>query len=116
MSEIAYLKTACEHCSGRIEYPSALAGQFYRVSSLSPDDAAIGTVRHKNQGRVRHPAVMILLVRRYIRVPQSTEWRNIGNEIKADFVVTRTDFRKPASGQCTSMAMVSAVELGAALV
>jgi integrase len=86
-----------------------------KASGVS-DDAAIGTVRHQDQGRVRHPAVMILLVRRYIRVPQSTEWRNIGNEIKADFVVTRTDFRKPASGQCTSMAMVSAVELGAALV
>ena len=27
MSEITYLKAACEHCSGRIEYPSALAGQ-----------------------------------------------------------------------------------------
>jgi protease PrsW len=27
MSQIAYLKTACERCSGRIEYPSELAGQ-----------------------------------------------------------------------------------------
>jgi hypothetical protein len=27
MSQIVYLKTACEHCSGRIEYPSELAGQ-----------------------------------------------------------------------------------------
>ena len=27
MSQIVYLKTACERCSGRIEYPSELAGQ-----------------------------------------------------------------------------------------
>ena len=27
MSEIVYLKTACEHCSGHIEYPSELTGQ-----------------------------------------------------------------------------------------
>jgi hypothetical protein len=27
MAETVYLKAACEHCNGRIEYPSELAGQ-----------------------------------------------------------------------------------------
>jgi hypothetical protein len=30
MPPIAYFKTDCEHCSGHIEYPSELAGQFIR--------------------------------------------------------------------------------------